>query len=774
MNVIRVLVRLFLGRRLPITDGTLLIPGINEPVLIHRDEWGVPHIVAQTDHDAWYGLGFCQGQDRTFQLESALRVVRGTLSEVVGKEALPIDRLSRRIGFIRSAKTQLELLDTETRGILESFAEGVTDGARVGLKKRPHEFVLLGNHPTPWTATDILGFAKLQSFVSPTNWDVELARLKMLCEDGPDAVAALDPTYPEWHPVISQAVNAAEKAMERLAEDLVELSDVVGRGGSSNNWVLAAERTETGRPLLANNPHLGPTVPNQWYFAHVRTPEWGVAGGCFVGSPAFAAGHNGHAAWGVTFGLVDNTDLFLEEMGKDGRSVRLGDTFVPCQTQVEKINVKGSAPVTEEVLISPRGPIIGSALDGEVGAVSVKAVWLDPLPVRGLFRLNRVRSFDDFRDVLQEWPFISLNMIYADPSGTIGWQLAGGAPQRRKGWGTMPLPAWDPAVGWDGYVPPEEMPHLQSPASAFVATANNQPVPGDDSPYLGMDWCDGYRQARIVELLESRSGWNLSDIQHMQTDVEAMAWRDIRDIVLHVSGTDKMTERALKILRDWDGRITPDSIAATVYELFVSEMVHRLVNVKAPRSSKWALGRGFTSLAPLTLFAIRRTGHLVRLLRDQPTGWFEDPWDQVIADALSAVVRRLEDTYGRDSAKWSWGKVRSLTFRHPFGTRKPLDRLFNIGPIPWGGDADTIGAAGVPAIDPTANPFAVDSMRMVVDVGQWDEARFVLPGGQSGNPLSPHYTDQLALWQRGVGIPIFWSDEAVAKATRHTLGLSPA
>jgi len=741
-------------------------------VLIHRDEWGVPHIEAENDHDAWYGLGFCQGQDRTFQLESFLRVVRGNLAELVGEVALPVDRLSRRVGFARAAETQLEVLGDDTRMIGEAFASGVTAGARLGLKRRPHEFAILRCQPTPWTITDLLGLGKLQSFMAPTNWDVELARLEILMRDGPEAVAALDPTYPEWHPVTSPPGGIAGKAVDRLAEDVAVLSSVTGFGGASNNWALAADRTATGRPLLANNPHLPPMLPSHWYLAHLRTPEWGVAGACFAGTPAFAAGHNGRAAWGVTFGFVDNTDLFLEEMAPDGHNVRQGDTFVPCEVRVENIAVKGGSSVTEEVLVTPRGPIIGPAPGGEVGAVSLRAAWLDPLPVRGLFGLHRVRSFDEFRSVLGEWPLLSLNMVYADESRTVGWQLAGRAPRRRKGWGTVPLPGWDPDVGWEGYVPSDEMPHAQSPACGFVATANNQPAPEGTGPFLGTDWCDGYRQARIIEMLGSRSDWDIAGTQHLQTDVESMAWREMRDAVLGISSANPATQRVLEVLREWDGQQTADSPAATVYELFVSEMAHRVARARAPRSWQSALGRGSSPLVPFTFFSIRRAGHLVRLLRDQPEQWFARPWNEEIADALATVSQRLEESHGSDTADWSWGQVRPLTFRHRFGDRKPFDRVFNLGPIPWGGSG-TVGAAEVSPLDPTGNPFAVDSLRMVVDVGAWDNSRFVLPGGQSGNPLSAHYSDQLPLWEQGTGIPIPWSETEVAKATRETLRLSP-
>jgi penicillin amidase len=658
--------------------------------------------------------------------------------------------------------------------MLEAFASGVTDGGTLGLRRRPHEFAILRSHPTPWTSADVLGIGKLQNFANPSNWDVELARLKILTEDGAEALEALDPTYPDWHPVSSPPGAKAGKAIERLAEDAAKLSALVGLGGGSNNWALAPERTATGRPLLANNPHLPPSLPSYWYLVHLHTPEWAVAGACFVGSPSIAAGHNGFAAWGVTNGFVDNTDLFLEKIGDDGCSVYEGDKFVPCGVRTEHIKVKGARPVTEEVLETPRGPIIGPALEGEVGAVSLRAVWLDPLPVQGLLGLHRVRSFEEFRQALALWPSIPLNMVYADETGTVGWQLMGQAPRRRKGWGTMPLPGWETDAGWEeALVLSDEMPYSVSPTCGFVATANNQPVPEGTGPFLGIDWLEGFRQARIVEVLSGRSDWDVSGVQRLQTDIESVAWREMRRSVLNASERDPASRKALEVLRAWDGQVAADSPAATIYELLVSEMAHRIAAAKAPKSHQWVLGCGFTPFLPFTAFSVRRVGHLTRVLRDRPEGWFKRPWEDEVADALSTIVRRLEATRGEDSRLWAWGRIRPLTLRHPFGDRKPFDRIFNLGPICWGGDGDTVGAAWVNSLDPTANPLSIDSLRMVVDVGIWQNSRFVLPGGQSGNPLSPHYSDQFPLWQRGESIPIPWSDAEVAQATRETLQLRP-
>ncbi len=755
-----------LGRRLPITKGTVTVPGISDPVAIRRDRFGIPHIDAANDHDAWYAVGFCQGQDRAFQLETRLRVVRGTLAELIGAEGLAIDRLARQIGFRRHGEAALEALEPEHRNLAAAYARGITEGSAFGLDRRPHPFVLLRSRPTPYEAADAMGFLTFQSFALASNWDVELARLAILREDGPEAVAALDPTYPEWQP--TSAGEIAGPRVSDLGADLAALAEFLGIGGGSNNWAIAGTKTATGRPILANDPHLAPLLPPHWYLVHVTTPDWSVAGASFPGGPAIPVGHNGHAAWGITAGLTDNTDLFAEEIGSDGRSVRRGDRFEPCRVLHEVISVRGGDPIDLDVLISDRGPIIGDVF-ADAPAVSMAATWLRPRPLGAMFELGRIRSFADLRRAFESFPALPLNIAYADADGSIGWQLVGDAPVRRRGTGAVPLPAADPEAGWeDDPLPFDRLPHVVDPASGFVATANNLPTP--DSEGLGVDFLDGYRVARIGELLAGRDDWSVNATLSMQMDRFSIPWRELRPIVL--AAVEDAPGAAL--LASWDGRLDPDSAPATLFEFLLAEMTTAVARAKAPRSADWALGKGSVPLIPFSGFVVRRISHLVRLMREQPEGWFPEGWPARIRTALADARARVVADHGPDPDGWHWGTVRPLTLKHPLGLRPPLDRVFNLGPIPHGGDANTVNPAPVDPRDPGANPdFAVASLRVVIDVGNWEMARFALPGGQSGNPFSRHYADQLPLWAKGDGLPIAWSPTAVARSTRAALRLRP-
>ncbi|MCA9657850.1 MAG: penicillin acylase family protein, partial [Myxococcales bacterium] len=607
-----------------------------------------------------------------------------------------------------------------------AFAAGVSAGGRWGVPKPAHEFALLRGTPTSWTGADVIGVLLLQSFLLASNWDIELARLKILELDGPEALAAVDPAYPDWLPVTSPPGARAGPALDRLFDDVAILRETAGAGGASNNWAIAGSRTASGRPIVANDPHLPPMLPAHWYLAHLRTPAWTACGASLAGAPGIIAGHNGFAAWGVTAAHFDNTDLFVVEVGKDGESVRVGDRWIRCLRRRELIRVKGEASVVEEILETPYGPIVGPALEGEFGALALKATWMRPQPVRGLVEVHKSRSFADFRERLSDWPAMPLNLVYGDTDGVIGWQLVGQVPRRRKGWGTLPLPAADPEVGWEeGLVPYAEMPWRDATADGFVATANNRPT-AESTPFLGVDWLDGYREARICELLGERDRWDVERTLAMQLDQAVIPWRELRDPVLEAIAGRRELEPGVSLLEHWDGVASVDSAGATIFELLLAHLYREVAEAKAPRSFAWMLGRGFTPLTPNSLLCLRRTSHLVGLVRERPD-FFAGGWAPVIRRALTEAMGRLTREFGKDPSRWRWGQVRQLTLVHPVGEIRALAPIFNLGPIDCGGDGNTIPQASAPPLTPLANPMAIASLRMVVDVGAWEEARFVLP-----------------------------------------------
>ncbi len=774
MRLARMLLRLLLGRRLPLTRGRLRVEGVHADVEIRRDTWGVPHIRAQSDEDAWLALGFCHGQDRSFQIESILRFARGTLSEIVGTDALPVDRLSRRIGFHHAARRALEVQQEDVRSVIDAYVRGINAGREIGLRRRPHELVFLRSKPSTYRAVDAASVLPLMSFLLGSNWDAEIARWRILLADGPEAVKALDPSpYPCDFGVTSPPGVEAGPVVDRLSRDLETLAHYFPPGGASNSWVVAGSRTRSGRPIVANAPHLARVLRSPWYLAHIETPTWSCAGASFVGGPGISVGHNAHGAWGVTSGFVDNTDLFIEQIGPDGCSVRGPDGFQLCPVRRETISVRGAKAVQEDVLETPRGPIVSPALRGEEHAISLRAVWLDPLPIRGTLGVHAARDLDGFRELFRDWPTLPISLVWGEDSGRIGWQLAGAAPRRRTGWGTVPLPGWLPGSGWeDEHVPFEDMPFLDSPPGGVIATANSAPRSPDEEPFLGADFLDSYLMQRIYEALDMRRDWDVDGMLELQTDVHCVPWRELRGRVLAACDGEPELQGPVTMLRDWDGQISVDSSAATLYEVLVAALCLRVAGAEAPVSVEFALGRGVHPIMPHTLLVARRVGHLVRVLREEPSSRIDASWDEVIREALGDACRELISRFGARPSRWTWGRVRGVHFRHAFGDVKTLAPIFNRGPYAMGGDANTVAQSAVDLLSPFGPALFIPSLRMVAEVGDWNACRFVLPGGQSGNPLSRHYDDQLDLWLGGEALPMSWARAAVEEATVDTLVLS--
>jgi penicillin G amidase len=660
----------------------------------------------------------------------------------------------------------VNVLDAPVLQALQAYSADVNAGNNFGVPNKPHEFSIIGGETTPWTPADTLAYLKLISFNLPSNWDAELARLRMIRADGAAGVQALDP------------------AAEALAAELARFQAIAPGAGGSNNWVISGERTSSGKPILANDPHLGPNIPAQWYFVHIRTPEWTAAGATFAGAPPIIIGHNDTSAWGVTAGLTDNTDTFIETLGADGRSVRNENgTLDPCEVVKEIIKVKGQDDIHEEIVITPRGPIITPLLPGLKEAISLRAVWLDALPLRGFFDAARAKTFHDFRRSFAQWPCLPLNMVYANTDNETGWQLVGQIPQRNQAYGALPQAADAPESGWQAtHLPFEKMPFIHNPPAGFFATANEDPrwhfaepekaVPSD----VGHDFLDRYRGDCIRDELSKNPGaWDVAACLALQTNQRSWPWELMKHEILQLPVLNNDVYEGIQILREWDGIVSAQSAPAAVYELFIIEICTRIAKCRLPQSWKLALGGAGESMMDRNLFCDRRVSHLLKLLETKPAGFFARPWPEELADALASVVQWLRRVKGPAAAWWAWGDVRPLHVNHMLlGKQKFIRNIFNLPPVPIGGDSNTIFQAGVSYRNPQTPSHNMPNLRVVFDCGNWSNSRVVLCGGQSGNPLSVNYSDLFDFWQRGEAVPLPWTAEEVLKTAVATLRLNPA
>ena len=768
MNLTRLLVRLILGRRLPAASGSLLVDGLDGEILIRRDRWGIPYIEGSSERDVWTGLGFCHAQDRAFQLETIRRLASGTLAEVVGRRGLPVDRLVRRLGFVRYARMQFDSLDQQERRTLEAYSSGISLGLDIGRGSRAHEFLLTGSGPSSWEAIDVLACAKLLAFAMSANWDAELARFRVLTEDGHEALTAVDPEYAAWHPVTASAVAPAGEQIDRLSTDMAALIDALGISAGSNAWVVGPTRSATGRPILANDPHLPPRLPAAWYLAHLDSGDWRMAGATFVGMPIVAVGHNGSVAWGITLGLADTSDLYIESAREaKGKAHVVG-------TVREEIKIRGRASISEEIYVTPRGPQICPPIDGSGYALSIRAAWMEPKPIHGLMRVHRARDCEELRQAFAAWPLMSMNVVFADAEGSIGWQLAGDVPVRASGHGILPSAAWTGEGAWEpGTVPFREMPGASNPETGYLVSANHRPLPEGVGPFLGVDWADGLRATRIGERLASSSSWDVAGIARLQMDQLSVQWREVREQLLKIRPLTPESERALSLLAEWDGLVSRDSAPAAVFELLMARIDRLDVEELAPRAGHLMLGADVARLGVPNLLAFRRAGRLTRILRERDGTRAHIRWQTLLSEALAQAASELSEAGGPEPVGWQWGRVRSLVLEHPMGRIRPLDRVFNVGPFDYGGDTNTVSQAAVNPLEPLANPLVIASLRSVVDVGDFGRSRFALAGGQSGNPFSPHYADMVPLWIKGEGVTIAWTRQEIDQAAASILRLRP-
>jgi penicillin G amidase len=765
-----------LRRPVPRAKGKVSLSGLREGAEIIRDRWGVPHIYASNTEDLAFAVGYAQAQDRLWQMELNRRAACGTLSELLGEQALEIDRLTRRVGFRRAAERDWLDADEEERAALEAYSAGVN--AYISRAKMPLEFTIVRSRPEPWTPVDSLAFGRLFGWALTGNWDSEIIRSWTIERFGAEVMAELEPMYPAGAPVIVPPGTEATGVRPDLLEDLRQAQDLVGlpKRGASNNWTVDGTKSATGKPLLASDPHLTLSMPSIWWEMHLDSPDFKAAGVGLPGLPAVVMGHNERIAWGMTAALVDGDDLFVEQIDPaDAPRYRQNGKWSRGEVFREEIAVrKRTEPVVEEVLVTRHGPVISPAIKGETRTISLKTVALEPAhQVKAMMKVMQAQNWEEFREALRLWPFPSLNFAYADVDGNIGYQLAGLAPVRGKGHGTVPAPGWTEEYDWKGFVPFDELPNAYNPKTHWVASSNNKIADDAYKYFLSTENADGFRQRRIVEMLEANDKHSVRDFERMQVDQMSLAAKELLPLITALAPEDEWCRRAITFLKAWDYRLTADSVGACIYEVFFTHFVRRTLEEKLGSWSDFFLGKGIHMLRPHTLFFLASHSWLMEKMRERPE-WFEGKtWAEAMEEALTSAVAELRSLLGDEVSRWQWGRLHKQRLRHPLGEVRGLDRIFNRGPVPLGGDANTVWqAAYAPYHGYDVNSFTA-SWRQIIDLADFNRSRATLPSGQSGHPGSRHYADMIAMWRRGAYHPMLWDREQVEAQARGRLELSP-
>jgi penicillin amidase len=767
-----------LRRPVPRGRGRVRLRGLEAAVEVLRDRWGVPHIYASNLRDLFFAVGYAQAQDRLWQMEFNRRVSSGTLAEVLGEGALEFDRLTRRIGFRRVSEADWRQPEATERAVLEAFSAGVN--AYLDSGRLPIEFGILRYRPQPWHPVDTITFARLMSWALTGNWDTEILRSWTVERFGAEVMAELEPRYPVGKPLIVPPGTAAKGAGPTLEEDYDVAAELVGAlagPGMSNSWAVNGKKSATGKPLLANDPHLPLQMPSLFWEYHVDSPELKAAGACLPATANVLIGHNDRVAWGLTAAIVDGDDLYVEKVNPDNASQYSNEgQWVDGEVVREEIRVRGrKKPVVEEVLVTRHGPVISPAIKGETRTLSLRSVVLEPAhQVQGTTMLMGARDWEEFRDALRLWPAPSQNFVYADVEGNIGYQLAGLVPVRAKGHGVLPVPGWSSEYEWTGWVPFDELPSLLNPSTNWVATANNKIVDDDYPHFLSAHWADSPRQERIVEMLEEKNKLSIEDFRRMQSDQLSLPARELVPRMLELETEGEWSKRALTFVRAWDRMVTADSVGACVFEVFFTHLVRKTLEEKLGSWSDFYLGRGMHPLRPNGSFFMVSASWLLAKMRQKKKWFAGKTWKEAMREALASAVGELRQLLGDDVSQWQWGRLHRQAFRHPMGQARALSRLFNRGPVAVGGDCNTVWQASYVPYYGYELKASTACYRQIIDMGNFDNSLAVIPSGQSGHPGSRHYGDLIRLWQRVEHHPMPWERASVEQQARGRLVLAPA
>lgn len=756
---------LYLIRRpFPQINGPLAVAGLQASVEVIRDRWGVPHLFAQNEHDLFFAQGFVHAQDRLWQMEFNRRVSSGRLSEIFGATTLATDRFVRTIGLRRAAEAEWTVQDPEAKAAGEAYAAGVNAFIAMARGRLPIEFALLRFAPEPWSPVDSLAYAKLMAWVLSGNWESEILRAHLVSRFGPDGAQTLLPAYPDDHPIV--VPEAADYTPFRAPAVLRALEFAPPRPGiGSNNWVVAGARTTTGTPLLANDPHLEAGMPSIWYEMHLAGGSLNVAGSTFPGTPGVIIGHNEAIAWGVTNAGPDVQDLFIERFHpRDPTRYLYRGQWEQATLVREEITVKGRGePEVLTVRITRHGPILNGVVEGLPQFLAFRWTALDRgMIFSSIARLDRARTWQEFRDALRLWTVPAQNFIYADRAGNIGYQLPGRIPVRAAGDGLLPVPGWTGEYEWTGDIPFEELPSWFNPARGYIVTANNRIVPPGYRYLIAHEWDPGFRARRIEAMLTAAPTVGPDDFRRVQMDVTSLPGRAIVRALADVRVADEPAASLLAELQAWDGVLEAGSRAAAIYEVFrvtLPELIFKevlgpdLFERYMDHSDVWTLA-------------------ITALLREPTSTWWGPGGrDAVVGKALDQTHRILSARLGPDRDAWAWGKVHVMRFEHPIGRVPALGWIFNATAPPTGGDGYTVNNAAINL--KTFRQVVVASYRQIIDLGDFDRSVTIHTTGQSGLPFHRHYKDFVPMWATGQYHPLLFSRGRIQEAADGTLTLTP-
>ncbi|MDB5360506.1 MAG: peptidase penicillin amidase [Rhodospirillales bacterium] len=732
----------FLAASLPQIKGELMLPGLRHPVSVVRDAAGVPTIRADDSHDLYLALGFVHAQDRLWQMDLQRRVTQGRLAQIFGRAAIGTDRFMRTLGLYRRAVASAPFMSPDFKDVLDAYAQGVNDFIDSG-KTLPIEFTLLNYRPDPWVPGDSLVVGKLFDLQLAGNFRTELLHAKLAQTLTADQIAQLFPEYPKDGPVALAKLAELTRGLP-IDHLLAALPDDVGPRRASNNWVVDGAHSVTGKPLLANDPHLDYSAPLIWYLARLEAPNLTLAGATVAGSPALILGHNDRIAWGYTTTGADVEDVFVEKLDPaDPTHYLTPDGSAPFDSHQEQIPVKGEAPETLTVRTTRHGPVISDLAEvplakpgtGLVMALETSYLIDDDRSSEAQWRMGLARGWPSWVEALRLFTAPMQNMVYADRDGNIGFFAPGQLPIRKAGDGESPVPGWTGDYDWNGWVPFEELPQAFNPPSGHFATANNKIVP-DSYPYLvSHDWDGPYRVERIEAGLAETPRQSIDSFAAIQADVVSLSAKHLLPLMLGGEPADARAKSAMDLLAHWDARMLADRPEPLIFIAWLRALNKHLYQP--------ALGDAFERYWAMRSLATEG------VLASHPQWCGAGGCPAALQASLKDALDELSARYGADMGAWRWGTAHPALFTHPIFHRLPVLRQLFDRQVPADGSADTVEAGAFQFGNPDG-PFTDihgPALRAIYDLSDLDKSVFLTALGQSAHVLSPHYADLLPRWR---------------------------
>lgn len=758
-------------RSLPQTSGELRLAGLRAPVTVYRDARGVPHIEAENEHDLYMAQGYVVAQDRLFQLDLTRRAASGRLAEVIGESQLDTDRFFRALNLARAAEGSVAAYSPWARELLEAYAAGVNAYMEKAIAegRLPVEFALLGYQPEPWRPVDSALIGKIMAYDLGGNFEAEVYRLQLRQKVGPELADQLLPVYPQDGITMIRYRSASSGSPAALAgaSRSPQVTPMAGEGIDltgllaaavfpdewlgSNNWVVAGSLTRSGKPLLANDPHLGLRTPSIWYEQHlIIKGQLNAYGVMFPGAPGIVIGQTDRIAWGVTNTNPDVQDLYVEKRNPENPyQFEYMGRWEDAQVYREEIAVKGQPPVPIEVVVTRHGPIVsevvGDPENRPAEALALKWTAHMPTPeLEAVLLFPMAQDWTEFREALRKFQVPTQNFVFAATDGTIAYRTGGIVPVRAKGDGLLPVPGWTDEYEWTGFIPFEEMPEAVNPDEGYIVTANNKVIDDTYPHFLTYSWAQPYRAMRIAELLEAKKGdLTADDMQRMQADFANLHARTLLPVLLPAVERAQLNDpapAAIALLKVWDQVDSADQGAPLLFHLWYQKLTQLLYEPRmGPELYRQMADRGnVTDVA------------LLRAAAGEPNDWITAAGglDRLAAASFASALQQVVDLQGDNPENWRWGEYHRIQPPHPIGAAvRPLGWLLNPRVYPAGGSGITVGAMsyGSDGMVTTSAPW-----RQVVDLADpTGNSRSVLIPGQSGHFLSPHYDDQSALHHRG-------------------------